>query len=205
MPLDLAILGPPGAGKGTQAKRVAEDREIPHIATGDMLRAAIGESSEVGVRVKGIVDRGDLVPDELMIELIRERLRDPDTLTGFLLDGFPRTLRQAEELDDLLDEVGRPLRLVLEFQAPEDVVVERLLGREDHRSDDELEVIRHRLRVYREQTEPLVTYYRARGNLVGIHADRPVDEVFAEVQQVLDEAAGRDGVSRAAEREHPIP
>ncbi len=204
MPLDLAILGPPGAGKGTQAKRIAEDREIPHIATGDMLRTAIGEASELGVRVKAIVDRGDLVPDDLMIELIRERLGDPDTATGFLLDGFPRTLRQAEELDDLLREVGRPLTLVLEFQAPEDVVVERLLGRDEDRSDDELEVIRHRLRVYREQTEPLVAYYRARGNLVGIHADHAVDEVFAEVQRVLDEAAGRDGVSSLADRERPL-
>jgi adenylate kinase len=193
MALDLVILGPPGAGKGTQAKRVAEDRGIPHIATGDMLRSAIAAGSELGLRVQQIVDRGDLVPDELMIDLIRERLGRPDTEDGFLLDGFPRTLPQAEALDGLLTELGRPLRLVLEFQVPEEVVVERLLGRAgaERRSDDQLDVVRHRLEVYRQQTEPLVVYYRAQGNLVGIHAERPIDEVFAEVQRALDAAAER--------------
>ena len=190
MPLNVVILGPPGAGKGTQAKRVAADREIPHIATGDMLRAAMEAGTELGARVKGIYDRGDLVPDDLMIDLIRERLEDESTESGFVLDGFPRTPAQAEALDALLDEIGRELTIVLEFQAPDEVVLERLDGRAktEGRSDDGRDIVRRRLQVYAEQTAPLVTYYRARGNLVGIHADRTVDEVFAEVQKVLEQA-----------------
>jgi adenylate kinase len=191
--MDVVILGPPGAGKGTQAKRIAADREIPHIATGDILRAAIAEESALGTQVKAIVDRGDLVPDELMIELIRERLDRPDTAEGFVLDGFPRTLPQAEGLDRLLDEVGRPLTLALQFLVPEEVVLERLLGRsvQEGRSDDQLDVVRHRLAVYHEQTEPLSEYYRARGNLFGIHADRSVEEVFAEVQETVEQVLAR--------------
>jgi adenylate kinase len=190
VPLNVVILGPPGAGKGTQAKRVAADREIPHIATGDMLRAAMSAGTELGARVKGIYDRGDLVPDELMIDLIRDRLEDADTEFGFVLDGFPRTPAQAEALDELLDEIGRELTVVLEFQAPDDVVLERLDGRAkiEGRTDDGRQVVQRRLQVYAEQTAPLVAYYRARGNLVGIHADRTVDEVFAEVQEVLEQA-----------------
>jgi adenylate kinase len=190
VPLNVVILGPPGAGKGTQAKRVAADREIPHIATGDMLRAAMEAGTELGARVKGIYDRGDLVPDDLMIDLIRERLEDESTESGFVLDGFPRTPAQAEALDELLDEIGRELTIVLEFQAPDEVVLERLDGRAktEGRSDDGRDIVRRRLQVYAQQTAPLVTYYRARGNLVGIHADRTVDEVFAEVQKVLEQA-----------------
>jgi adenylate kinase len=190
VPLNVVILGPPGAGKGTQAKRVAADREIPHIATGDMLRAAMEAGTELGARVKGIYDRGDLVPDDLMIDLIRERLEDESTEPGFVLDGFPRTSAQAEALDELLDEIGRELTIVLEFQAPDEVVLERLDGRAktEGRSDDGRDIVRRRLQVYAEQTAPLVAYYRARGNLVGIHADRTVDEVFAEVQKVLEQA-----------------
>ena len=190
MPLNVVILGPPGAGKGTQAKRIAADREIPQIATGDMLRAAMQAGTALGTRVKEIYDRGDLVPDELMIELIRVRLEDEDTASGFVLDGFPRTPAQAEALDELLSEIGRELTIVLEFQAAEDVVLERLDGRAktEDRTDDGPEVVKRRLQVYAEQTAPLVAYYRARGNLVGIHADRTVDEVFAEVQRVLEQA-----------------
>jgi adenylate kinase len=190
VPLNVVILGPPGAGKGTQAKRIAADREIPQIATGDMLRAAMRAGTELGARVKEIYDRGDLVPDELMIELIRERLDDEDTASGFVLDGFPRTSAQAEALDELLDEIGRDLTIILEFQAPECVVLERLDGRAktEGRTDDGRDIVKRRLQVYAEQTAPLVAYYRARGNLVGIHADRTVDEVFAEVQRVLEQA-----------------
>jgi adenylate kinase len=190
VPLNVVILGPPGAGKGTQAKRIAADREIPQIATGDMLRAAMQAGTELGARVKEIYDRGDLVPDELMIELIRERLDDDDTASGFVLDGFPRTSAQAEALDELLDEIGRDLTIILEFQAPEGVVLERLDGRAkvEGRTDDGRDIVKRRLQVYAEQTAPLVAYYRARGNLVGIHADRTVDEVFGEVQRVLEQA-----------------
>jgi adenylate kinase len=190
VPLNVVILGPPGAGKGTQAKRIAADREVPQIATGDMLRAAMQAGTALGTRVKEIYDRGDLVPDELMIELIRVRLEDEDTASGFVLDGFPRTPAQAEALDELLSEIGRELTIVLEFQAAEDVVLERLDGRAktEDRTDDGPEVVKRRLQVYAEQTAPLVAYYRARGNLVGIHADRTVDEVFAEIQRVLEQA-----------------
>jgi len=194
MALDIVILGPPGAGKGTQAKLVAAEAGLPHINTGDMLRAEIAAETELGRRVKAIVDRGDYVPDDLMIELIRARLEQDDTVDGFVLDGFPRTLAQAEALDRMLEEIERgELTVVLNFQVTDDCVVERLHGRElkEGRSDDTPDVIRHRLDVFHEQTEPLVGYYRNKGILVGIHADRTVDEVFAEVEQVLETASAR--------------
>ena len=129
MPLDVIILGPPGAGKGTQARQIAEDAEIPHIATGDIIRAIREQDTELGREVKAVYDRGDLVSDELMIEIIRDRLSQPDTEPGFVLDGFPRTLPQAESLDSLLEELDRDLTVVLNFQVPEDVSVDRLFGR----------------------------------------------------------------------------
>jgi adenylate kinase len=193
MPLDVVILGPPGAGKGTQAKRIAAEAGIPHIATGEIIRAIKSEDTELGQEVKAVNDRGDLVSDDLMIELIRERLSQPDTEPGFVLDGFPRTLRQAEALDGLLDDLDRTLSVVLHFQIPDEAAVARLRGRAiaEGRSDDTADVIQHRLDVFHEQTEPLVEYYRARGILVGIHADRSVDEVFAEIQEALESAATR--------------
>jgi adenylate kinase len=193
MPLDLVVLGPPGAGKGTQAKLIEADRGIPQIATGDMLRAAIAAGTDLGRRVREIVDRGDLVPDDLMIELIRERLSGDGTGEGFVLDGFPRTLAQAQALDTMLGEIGRRLAAVLEFQLPEELAVTRLAGRAatEGRTDDAEDVIRHRLEVFHRQTEPVVEHYRARGILVGIHADRAIDEVFAEVQATLEQALAR--------------
>jgi adenylate kinase len=193
MSLDIVVLGPPGAGKGTQAKLIETDRGIPQIATGDMLRAAIAVGSELGLRVKAIVDRGDLVPDELMIDLIREELSADVTADGFVLDGFPRTLAQAEALDAMLAELGRRLALALEFRVPEEVAVERLVGRarKEGRTDDAPEVIRHRLEVFRRQTEPVLEHYRAQGILVAVHAERSVDQVQAEVQEALEAADSR--------------
>jgi adenylate kinase len=190
MPLDVIILGPPGAGKGTQASLISEDAEIPHIATGDIIRAMKEQETALGREVKAVYDRGDLVSDELMIELIRDRLSRPDTEPGFVLDGFPRTLTQAESLDALLEELDRGVAVVLHVQIPDDMAVDRLHGRAvaEGRSDDTPEVIRHRLDVFHQQTEPVIEHYRARGILVGIHADRTVDEVFAEVQDVLQTA-----------------
>ena len=187
MSLDVVVLGPPGAGKGTQAKLIEADRGIPQIATGDVLRAAIAAGSELGLRVRAIVDRGDLVPDDLMIELIREKLSGDGTAQGFVLDGFPRTLAQAEALDAMLAGLGRRLALALEFHVPEEVAVARLVGRarKEGRTDDAPEVIRHRLEVFRRQTEPVLEHYRAQGILVAIHAERSVDEVQAELQQAL--------------------
>jgi len=191
--LNVLLLGPQGAGKGTQGKLVAAEHGIPHVATGDMLRAAIADGSELGRQVRPLYDAGRLVPDDLMIELIRDRLAREDTAEGFVLDGFPRTPAQAAALDELLDEIGRPLTVVLEFQLPEEVAIERLRRRaeDEGRADDTPEAIRTRLRLYHEETEPLIEHYRARGNLVGVRADRPVAEVFGDIQQALEQAAVR--------------
>ena len=190
---DILLLGPQGAGKGTQGKLIAAEYGIPHVATGDMLRAAIAADTELGRRVKPIYDAGQLVPDDLMIALIRDRLGEEDAREGFVLDGFPRTMPQAEALEEMLREIGRDLDVVFEFQLDDAVGVERMLRRaaEEGRTDDTPEAIDERLRLYHEETEPLIEYYRARGNLVGIHADRPVQEVFREIQQALEQVAVR--------------
>jgi adenylate kinase len=191
VPLDIVILGPPGAGKGTQGKLVAAEEGIPHINTGDMFRAECAAGTKLGERVKAILDNGDLVPDNVTIEVVRARLGQDDTENGFVLDGFPRTLTQAEALDRVLAELDRgELCAVLDFHVSDEIALQRLLGRAriEGRSDDTPDKIQHRLDVYHEQTEPLVDYYRTRGLLVGIHADQTVEQVFAEVQQVLSTA-----------------
>jgi adenylate kinase len=192
MPLDVVILGPPGAGKGTQAKLISEDAGIPHVNTGDMYRAAVAAGTELGSRVKPFMDRGELVPDDLTIAVVRDRLSQPDTMQGFVLDGFPRTLPQAEALDGMLSESDREITVVLDFQLSEELAEQRLLKRalEQGREDDTPEIIHRRMETMR-IPEALVEFYRARGLLVGIHAERSIDEVFAEVQSVLQAAAAR--------------
>ena len=192
MPLDIVILGPPGAGKGTQAEKIETELGIPHIATGDMYRAAVTEGTQLGHLVKTYMDAGELVPDEVTIDVVRDRLANPDTRDGFVLDGFPRTLPQAEALDDILAADDRNVSLVLHFQLPEELAEQRLLGRAlaSGREDDTPEVIHHRMETMRVRDE-LLAYYRAMGNLVGIHADRSIDEVFGEVQDVLEAVAAR--------------
>jgi len=190
---NILLLGPQGAGKGTQGRLVAAEHGIPHVATGDMLRAAMDADTELGRRVKPLYDGGHLVPDDLMIALIRERLGEEDAREGFVLDGFPRTMPQAEALEEMLREIGRDLDVVFEFQLDDAVGVERMLRRaaQEGRADDTPEAIDERLRLYHLETEPLIEYYRARGNLVGIHADRPVQDVFREIQQALEQVAVR--------------
>ena len=189
--LSIVMLGAPGAGKGTQAVRIAETHGIPHISTGEMLRGAIAAGSELGQKAKEIVESGALVPDELIVEVIRERLSQPDARAGFVLDGFPRTIGQAEALDVLLTELGRPLEIVLELELEQETAVERMLGRaaEQGRADDTPEVIKNRFEVYRRQTEPLSNYYRGKEILVAIDSAPSMDEVFAEIERVLDGVA----------------
>jgi adenylate kinase len=188
--VNVLLLGPQGAGKGTQAKRIADEYGLPHIATGDILRRAMADGTPLGRKVKPIYDSGGLVPDDLMIELIRDRISQPDAEEGFVLDGFPRTFVQAEALDAMLRGLDKQLDLVLELQVPDDVAAERLGRRAtlEGRPDDTPEAIRRRLALYHEETEPLVEYYRSRGNVVGIHGDRTENEVFAEIQRALEQA-----------------
>lgn len=180
----ILILGPQGSGKGTQAKRLAAAHGIAHVSTGDILRAAVAEETELGLRVAPILERGDLVPDELMIDLIRERLEHED---GFVLDGFPRTLAQAEALDSMLAGIGKPLDTVILLAVSDDVSTERMRGRalEEGRSDDTPEVIANRLRLYHELTEPVVVHYREAGMLAEIDGARSVDEVEAAIEGAL--------------------
>jgi adenylate kinase len=188
--MNVLLLGPQGSGKGTQAKRIQAEYGIPHIATGEILRDTISAESELGLRVKPIVESGKLVPDDLMIELIRERLQEDDARDGFILDGFPRTMPQAEALDTMLSEIERPLSVVFELQVPDEVAIERLRRRaeDEGRADDTPEAIAKRIDLYHRETEPLVSHYRLAGNLVGIHGNRPENEVFAEIQRSLDQA-----------------
>ena len=190
--MKILVLGPQGSGKGTQATRLAEEHEIPHVSTGDMFRA-LDDSSELGREVKAIMDRGDLVPDDVTIQMIRERLAADDAQAGFILDGFPRNLAQAEALDEMLGEIGRGLDAILFFDIPDEVAYERMdaRAREENRADDTSEAMRKRLAIYHEQTEPVVEHYRATGKLVPLHAGRAVEEVFVEIQSALDTVSTR--------------
>jgi adenylate kinase len=185
--MNLLVLGPQGSGKGTQAKRIAVDYGIPQVATGDMFRAAIAEGSELGTAVEAILAGGELVPDDLTVALIRDRLAREDACSGFVLDGFPRNLAQADALDGMLGEEGRSLDAILYFDLADDVATERMLGRASHegRPDDAPEAIRRRLELYHEQTAPVVERYRTTGKLVPLHAARSIDAVYAEIQQAL--------------------
>jgi adenylate kinase len=208
----LVLVGPPGAGKGTQAQFIAEHLEIPKISTGDIFRANVSEGTELGLQAKVFMDRGDLVPDDVTIDMVRHRLAEPDAGQGFLLDGFPRTVPQAEVLDDMLSEYGVKLDVVLELVVDDDEVIRRLSGRRTcrtcnhiwhvdfdppadeglcdidggelyQRDDDQAETIANRLRVYADATAPLVNYYAGRGLLIGIDATGPVDDV---TQRAID-------------------
>ena len=191
MPLNVLLLGPQGAGKGTQAKRIAAEYDIPHVASGEILRAAMASGTDLGKQVESIVNAGELVSDDLMIEVIRDRLAAEDTDNGFILDGFPRTTVQAEALDHMFGDIGRSFSVVFALQIPDAVAFERLRkrARTEGRADDTDDAIRRRLENYHRETEPLIEYYRTRGNLVPIHGARTENEVFAEIQNALQQVA----------------
>lgn len=180
----ILILGPQGSGKGTQAKRMAAAHGVPHVSTGDILRDAVAQGTELGLRVAPLLERGDLVPDELMVELIRERLAGED---GFVLDGFPRTLAQAEALDAMLDEIDKPLDTVILLEVSDDEALRRMLGRaaEEGRADDTTEAIANRLRLYHELTRPVVERYRVAGELATVDGERSMDEVYSAIETAL--------------------
>jgi len=189
MSLNVLLLGPQGAGKGTQAKRISAEYGIPQIASGEILRAEMAAGTELGQRVQEVYDRGDLVSDDLMIELIRNRLEQPDTEAGFILDGFPRTTVQAEALDSMFSDIGRSFNVAFALQIPDEVAFERLRRRAEveGRADDTDEAIKRRLDNYHRETEPLIEYYRTRGNLVPIRGHRTENEVFADIQAALEQ------------------
>lgn len=188
----LILLGPPGAGKGTQAKILIEAYGIPQLSTGDILRSAIAARTPMGLAAKEIMDRGDLVSDEVVNGIVSERLDQADCKPGFILDGFPRTIPQAEALDEMLAEKGMKLDAVVEITADADVLVERIVNRAREaaaqsgaRADDNPDVVRNRLNVYRELTEPLVGFYKAQGLVKSVDGMQPVEEVTASIRRAL--------------------
>lgn len=173
--LRLIFLGPPGAGKGTQAKRLADWLGVPHISTGEILRGAIADQTPLGQKAQAYMDNGDLVPDELLADLVRDRLAAPDARDGWILDGYPRTLNQAHYLENLVADIGQRVDYIINLDVPDETVVERLLKR--GRKDDTEATIRHRLDVYREQTAPLLGYYRDSDRFHSFNGNRDSDLV----------------------------
>lgn len=183
----LILLGPPGAGKGTQAKVLVDAYGIPQLSTGDILRSAIAAKTPMGLAAKEIMDRGDLVSDDIVNGIVSERLDAEDCKPGFILDSFPRTIPQAEALDQMLSDKGMDLDAVVEITADAEVLVARVINRakESNRADDNPEIIRNRLNVYREQTAPLVEFYRGKGLLKSVDGMQPVDEVTAAIRRAV--------------------
>ena len=210
----IVLLGAPGSGKGTQAKRLMAERNIPQVSTGDMLREAVAAGTRFGLKARSVMDAGNLVPDEVVLGIISERLAKPDAEDGFILDGFPRTRQQAMDLEELLDEMGTPLDTAVLMDVDFEILMKRLTGRRTcsltgkllnvhfspqeeldactaaggelvQREDDTEETIGNRLNVYRENTEPLIDFYRRRGRLVTIDAEGTIDEVYERLSNAL--------------------
>ncbi|SET73443.1 Adenylate kinase [Oceanobacillus limi] len=213
--LNLILMGLPGAGKGTQAEKINEKYNIPHISTGDMFRLAIKEGTELGKKAKSFMDQGDLVPDDVTIGIVKERLSKDDCENGFLLDGFPRTIAQAESLQNLLSEMNQSIDHVIHVNVPEEILVERLTGRRIcptcgkayhviynppkeegicdrdgstliQRDDDSADTVKNRLAVNIEQTKPLLDFYEEKGYLVSVNGDQEIDQVFQDIQQHIE-------------------
>jgi adenylate kinase len=184
--MQIVVMGPPGAGKGTQARKIMERYGIPHISTGDILRSEVARDTELGRRVKGIMASGGLVDDRVVLDLIDARLAEPDCDKGFILDGFPRTIPQADGLETILDRQDKKGLLVIDIAVPDEALMARLLARQ--RVDDTEETIANRIRVYHEQTAPLIAYYEERDLLVRVDGNQSIEAVFAEIDAVL--AAG---------------
>lgn len=181
--LKIVLLGAPGTGKGTQSEKLVALHGVPQISTGDLLRKAVAEQTELGLKAKAAMDAGELVSDDVVIGMIRERMDAPDAADGFILDGFPRTLAQAKALDELLAQLGRPLQRVVHVQVDDDEIIKRLLAR--GRADDSEATIRHRLNVFREQTQPLVEHYRAQNLLATVAGVGEVDEIFERINTAI--------------------
>jgi len=180
----IVFIGPPGAGKGTQAEKIIAKYATAHLSTGDMLRAARDAKTEVGVKAEKYMSSGQLVPDDILIAMISERLQQADCQAGYLLDGFPRTIAQAEALDRMLEQNNTPLDVVLELQVPDDELFKRLAGRA--RADDKPEVIRERLVAYTNQTRPLLEYYGGKGLLESVNGLGSVEHIFTQIEVLLD-------------------
>ena len=183
----IVFLGPPGSGKGTQAKLLAERLRVPAISTGDILRAAVKDRTPLGLKAQAIMEKGELVSDDLIVALIRERIAEKDARGGFILDGFPRTLEQGRALEKMLADGGESLTAAIDFGVPESALVERMLSRAraEGRADDRPETIRERLRVYREKTEPLAGFYAGKGLLADVDGVGAIEEVAARVDDAL--------------------
>ena len=195
--MNIILLGPPGAGKGTQAKRLEDKHGLVQLSTGEMLRAAVASGSALGQQAKRIMDAGQLMPDELMVQMISERVDQPDCKAGFILDGFPRTTAQAEALDRMLTDKGLQLDAVVEIQVGDEVLVERIETRisqaaeGEQRSDDNVETLRKRLDVYHQQTKPILPYYRSTGRLRSVDGMQTIDRVAEAIDGLLaNEGAG---------------
>jgi adenylate kinase len=188
----LVLLGAPGSGKGTQATRLKEALGVPHISTGDLLRAEVAAGSELGLKAKAVMERGELVSDQILLGILEERLTRPDTANGFILDGYPRNLVQASALDELLNRIGQPVDVAVQLDVSTELLIQRLAGRAEleGRADDNPDSVRNRLRVYSDQTAPVIDYYRGTHKLVCVFGVGDMDEVFGRILAAVKGATG---------------
>ncbi len=193
----LVLLGAPGSGKGTQAARLKEALALPHISTGDLLRAAVAAGTPLGLQAKTVMERGELVSDDIVLGMLEDRLRQPDTANGFILDGYPRNLVQANALDALLDRLGQPVDIAVQLDVDTELLIQRIAGRAqaEGRADDSPDAVRNRLRVYSDQTAPVIDYYRGRNRLVCVFGVGAMEEVLA---RVLTAVSSRTASANAA-------